>query len=435
MQTKQMFKPSRLSSFLARSLAVGSIASVGLISACGGGGLYFDDSGTTVPTGVATATATPTGSATATPTGSPTITATPTATATSTPTNTPSATATPTGAATVSLFAGIVGALGNRDGLNGTLDRPDALVADGNGNLFVSQNWSDRIRKIDMATGEISTFSGAAPSSSTDETGAPAAYKRPFGLTIDRSGNLFVADTLNFSIRKIVIATGAVTTLAGKVGGGSNDGTGLEAGFFYPFGITFDAASGDLFVADSVGNTIRKIVIATGEVTTVAGHARNIAGSSDGTGSSASFSGPTGIASDAKGNLFVADTNNHTIRKIKIATGEVSTLAGSAGILGSADGTGAATSFNYPNGITFDPASGNLFVADTGNHTVRKIVIATGEVSTVAGQAGSEGDMNGAGSVARFKAPSSIAADANGNLFVSDTYNQTIRKIAFPQGM
>ena len=232
--------------------------------------------------------------------------------------------------------------------------------------------------------GKVTTFAGDVPSTGfRDGAGAAARFDSPNGIAAD-STNIYVTDSSNNIIRKIVKATGEVTTLAGSAGSlGSADGTGTAARFYYPGGIATDGSN--LYVADTYNDTIRKIVIATGKVTTLAGSANN-PGSANGTGAAASFSLPSGITTDGS-NLYVADTWNHTIRKIVIATGVVSTLTGSAGSSGSADGTGAAAGFYYPDGIVTDGS--NLYVADTWNHTIRNIVIATGEVTTLAGSAGS----------------------------------------------
>jgi len=184
-----------------------------------------------------------------------------------------------------------------------------------------------------------------------------------------------------------------LTRLAGSLGGSGNvDGTGAEARFNSPYGVTTDGTN--LYVADSNNSTIRKIVIATGAVSTIAGTAGRV-GSTDGTGATVRFNHPFGITTDGK-NIYVADSFNHTIRKIVIATGAVSTIAGTAGSVGTIDGTGAAARFYYPYGITTDGTS--LYVADSGNHTIRKIVIATGAVSTIAGTAGSIGSVDGGSS-------------------------------------
>jgi sugar lactone lactonase YvrE len=274
-------------------------------------------------------------------------------------------------------------------------------------------------------TQTVSTIAGVSPGS-TDGIGAAARFFNPYGITTDGT-NLFVADTDNNTIRKVVIATGEVTTLAGTAGvAGSADGTGMAARFVYPHGITTDGSN--LFVTDD-NFTIRKVVIATGEVTTLAGTART-SGSTDGTGPAARFNNPRGITTDGA-SLFVTDYINNTIRQVVITTGEVTTLAGTAGTAGAADGTGTAARFNGPDGITTDGTS--LFVADSGNETIRKVVIATGEVTTLAGAAGAQGNTDGTGATARFYYPCGIATDGT-NLFVADTLNKTIRKVVIATG-
>lgn len=214
-----------------------------------------------------------------------------------------------------------------------------------------------------------------------------------------------------------------VTTLAGVAGSyGSTDGTGTAARFNSPYSITTDGTN--LYVADSGNSTIRKIIIATGQVTTLAGSADSN-GYSDGTGTDARFNYPLGIIRNGS-NLYVADSGNNTIRKIVIATGQVTTLAGTAGSYGSSDGTGTDALFNGPSGIIRNES--NLYVADSANDTIRVIVIATGQVMTLAGTAGSYGSSDGTGTDARFKNPSGITTDGT-NLYVADSGNSTIRKI------
>jgi hypothetical protein len=177
-----------------------------------------------------------------------------------------------------------------------------------------------------------------------------------------------VADTTSHTIRQIVIATGVVSTVAGSAGViGSTDATGIAVRFNYPTTVTTDGTN--LYVVDTNNNTIRKVVIATGVVTTLAGSA-GLSGSTDGTGTAARFNGPMGLATDGT-NLYVSDHISNTIRKMVIATGAVTTLAGSAGVIGSTDGTGTAARFYHTVGITTDGT--NLYVADYGNHTIRKI--------------------------------------------------------------
>ncbi len=217
-------------------------------------------------------------------------------------------------------------------------------------------------------SGATSTLAGTAGSSgSTDGTGTAARLSNPYGITTDGT-YLYVADSGNNTIRKIVISSGAVTTVAGTAGSsGSTDGTGTAARFSTPYGITTDGTY--LYVTDSGNNTIRKIVASSGAVTTVAGTA-GTSGSTDGTGTAAMFYTPYGITTDGK-NLYVADSHNDTIRKIAISSGAVTTVAGTAGSSGSTDGTGTAARFSYPGGITTDGE--NLFLVEPGNNTVRTI--------------------------------------------------------------
>ena len=300
---------------------------------------------------------------------------------------------------------------------------PMGIATDGSGNLYVADANNNKIRKIVIATGVVTTLAGSTTAGSADGTGAAASFNAPIGIATDGSGNLYVADHADNKIRKIVIATSVVTTLAGSGSWGSDDGTGAAASFSFPAGIASDG-SGNLYVADSDNNEIRKIVIATGVVTTLAGS--TTAGSADGTGAAASFNWPTGVATDGSGNLYVVDQDNQEIRKIVIATGVVTTIAGST-VSGSADGTGSAASFSYPYGVAADP-NGNLYVGDFNNNKIRKIVIATGVVTTLAGS-GTIGSSDGTGAAASFYYPSGVATDGNGNLYVADAYNNEIRKI------
>jgi len=257
-----------------------------------------------------------------------------------------------------------------------------------------------------------------------DNVGFAATFNTPLGITSDGAGNLYVADALNHRIRKIDIATSDVTTLAGNTAGYVDD-IGTAALFNYPSGIAYDGI-GNLYVADYYNSRIRKLVIATGEVTTIAG---NGFGFNDGIGTAALFNGPTGIAYDA-GNLFIADYGNHRIRKIEIATVRVSTVAG-RGQIGNTNGVGTAASFNYPNSITAD-GMGNLFVADYRNHRIRKIIESTRRVSTLAGS--DSGFSDGTGTLAQFSNPMGLAYDNAGNLLVADAFNHRIRQVNIATG-
>ncbi|HWO23673.1 MAG TPA: hypothetical protein VNO30_33255 [Kofleriaceae bacterium] len=323
------------------------------------------------------------------------------------------------------LLAGDIGGPGNLDGVGAAahFHGPCGIAVDSAGNVYVADNGNHIIRKI-TATGDVTTLAGTAgESGSTDGTGAAARFSSPVGVTVDGANNLYVADRGNNTIRKIT-AAGVVTTLAGAAGmAGSTNGTGAAARFNYPIGAAIDSA-GNVYVAEAFNHTIRKIT-AAGVVTTLAGTA-GMSGSTDGANAAARFFSPTYVAVDSAGNVYVADEYNHTIRKVT-AAGVVTTLAGTAGESGNADGTGAAASFYFPSGVAVDSA-GNVYVADYFNHTIRKIT-AAGVVTTLAGTAGESGSTDGTGTAARFSNPAGVAVDSAGNVYVSDIGNHIIRKI------
>ena len=304
-------------------------------------------------------------------------------------------------------------------GTSARFDSPRGITTDGT-NLYVSDTGNNRIRKIVIDNGTVTTLAGSSSGFLDNATGTSARFNNPMGITTDGT-NLYVADYDNHRIRKIVISTGVVTTLAGGSSSGSTDNaTGTSASFNNPHGITTDGTN--LYVADYLNHRIRKIVIDNGTVTTLAGQSDN--GSTDATGTSASFNRPGGIILVGS-NLYVTDVHGHKIRKIIISTGVVTTFAGSTSF-GSADGTGTSARFKHPTFITSDGT--NLYVTDGGNHTIRKIVISTGVVSTLAGSAGSSGSADGTGTSARFSSPHEITSDGT-NLYVADRNNHKIRKI------
>ena len=307
----------------------------------------------------------------------------------------------------------------------GTAARFNALTSvavDSAENIYVADAGNHTIRKV-TAAGVVTTLAGSGVADAANGTGAAASFRFPQGVATDGT-NVYVADTYNHAIRKIVISTGVVTTLAGTVGtSGTANGTGVAATFNNPLGLAVSGA--DLYVADTGSHSIRKIVIGSGAVTTFAGTA-GTNGFADGTGVAATFNGPSAIAADGTTNLYVADTGNHTIRKIVIDTAAVTTFAGTGnGTGGSTDSTGAAASFNLPRGLVVSGA--NLFVADTGNNIIRQIVHATGVVTTIAGTAGSIGTTDAIGTAARFQGPTGIGISTGGTLYIADTNNHTLR--------
>ena len=303
---------------------------------------------------------------------------------------------------------------------------PRGIAVDRQGHVWVSDNDAQTVSRI-AAKGGVSVVAGSPDRhGSADGAAAAARFSRPCGLASD-GARLLVADSFNQTLRT-VSAEGAVATLAGRAGvAGGSDGAGTNATFFWPAGVARDRA-GNFVVADSGNHTLRK-VDPGGRVTLFAGSAGS-SGSADGAGSKALFAWPSDVAADRFGNFFVADRGNHVVRRVT-AAGEVSTVAGAAGKAGFADGAGGAARFNTPSGVAVD-ALGDVYVADTGNHAVRKIMPG-GEVTTLAGCGGMKGWMDGAGARDRFNGPADLVLDAAGNLYVADRDNHMVRKVT-PDG-
>ena len=315
---------------------------------------------------------------------------------------------------------------GDADGFgsNAKFSLPTGMATDGTGNVFVTDTQNATIRKI-APDGFVSTLAGRAGYfGSADGAGTNAQFYGLQGIASDSQGNLYVTDTANATLRKITPA-GGVTTLAGDVGNfNSFDGVGADAQFYQPEGVTVDAA-GNICVADAWNHTIRKITPA-GVVSTLAGLAGN-PGSRDGPNSAARFNRPSSLAADSATNLFVTDSLNHTIRRISPA-GLVTIIAGLAGVWGSADGTNTSARFFQPQGIVA-LGTNTLFVADSGNNVIRRLT-AEGTnwiVSTVAGLPGGAGSANGTGSFARFDFPAGLAADGADHLHIADAGNHLVR--------
>ena len=324
---------------------------------------------------------------------------------------------------TFTTWAGTVGSAGSADGTGGAarFNLPMGLAIDAAKNVYVGDYGNNTIRKITSA-GVVTNLAGFAGGvGSTDGTASAARFNQPNGIAVDSAGNVYVADMGNHTIRKIT-AVGVVTTLAGFPGAsGSTNGTGSAARFNTPQGVAVDSA-GNVYVAENNNHTIRKIT-SGGVVTTLAGTA-GIAGSADGNGSVARFNFPSGLAVDNAGTIYVADEVNQTIRKVT-SSGVVTTLAGTAGVTGWADGLGGAARFYRPWSIAVD-SFGNLYVTEKINGTIRKVT-SGGVVTTIAGVALSSGSADGTGSVARFNWPRGVAVDRGGVVYVADELNSTIR--------
>ncbi|WP_143822349.1 NHL domain-containing protein [Mucilaginibacter pedocola] len=317
-------------------------------------------------------------------------------------------------------FAGATNAgAANGTGAAATFNGPVSMAKDASLNIYVADAKNNLIRKITPA-GVVTTFAGSGVAGSANGIGTAASFNNPVGLSSDPAGNLYVADKGNNLIRKIT-PDGEVTTFAGSLTAGAVNATGTAARFNAPVAIATDVTS-NIYVAEEGNNLIRKIT-PLGVVTTLAGS--GVAGFVNGTGTEASFNKPAGLAVDFSGSVYVADQANNVIRKI-LKTGVVSTFAGS-GTAGAVNGTGEAASFNAPYGLTIDDG-GSLYVADQTNHRIRKVNIYA-QVTTIAGGAAS-GITNSIGSTAQFQTPVGVVFDGKANLYVTDSGNNLVRKIA-----
>jgi sugar lactone lactonase YvrE len=327
----------------------------------------------------------------------------------------------------------IAAASGVLDGsfFNATFNAPAGIAAVGT-SLYVADTGNNKIRKVDTVAVSASSLTGVintlAASGALDGAAASAAFAAPAGIGTDGT-NLFVADTGNNKIRQVTIGSLTVSSLTGassvSVTAGYADGAASSVSFSAPAGIAFSANT--IYVVDAGNNTVRSYSLGSLLTSTLAGSPLLNTGA-NGTGAVARYKLPGAVVSDGI-NLYVADTGNHTIRQIVISTGAATTLAGQSGVAGAADGTGAAATFNNPVGLAI--GGGNLYVADSGNNKIRVVTISGGTVTSLTGVASSaaaSGVQDGPASLATFNNPSGIATDGV-NLYVADTGNNKIRQI------
>jgi DNA-binding beta-propeller fold protein YncE len=338
-------------------------------------------------------------------------------------------------AATVGTIATMAGTgipgLGGDGGPAATalLNHPRQLALDAAGNLFVAEVDNHRIRRID-AMGTIDTYAGTTAGFSGDGGPATAArFQRPVDVTVDGAGNVLVADLDNHRIRRVDAATGILTTIAGTTGGFSGDGgLAIDAQLFAPYAVAVDG-TGTLYVGDLGNQRIRRVDGASGVITTIAG--TGVAGFSGdgGPATAAALYQPIDLALDAGGNLFVADFSNHRIRRIDATTGVITTFAGSgtAGFAGDGD-LASAASLNGPVGIAFD-AGDHLFVAELESRRIRRVDATTGIITTVAGfgEQGISGDGIPA-VVSALAGPFAAIPDGAGGLLIADRLGHVVRR-------
>jgi len=336
----------------------------------------------------------------------------------------------------ISTIAG-TGASGNTgDGglaTNATLSFPRGMALDGAGNLYIADYGSSVVRKITASSGLISTVAGDGTSGYTGDGGpaTSAELKAPIWVALDGAGNLYISDLSSNVIRKVTASTGIITTVAGNgtpTYSGDN-GAATSASLYFPAGLALDVA-GNLYIADEYNSAVRKVTASTGVITTVAGTGGFGYSGDGGAATSAQLARPIGVALDATGNLYLADSSSGTVRKVTASTGVISAVAGTGTSGYSGDG-GAATSaqLNHPAGIAVDGA-GDLFIADYTNNVIRKVAAGSGIITTAVGT-GNHGYAGDGGSAtnAELWVPTDVILDSAGNLYISDTVNSVVREV------
>ena len=341
-------------------------------------------------------------------------------------------------AVTVSTIAGSFHERGAIDGAgtDARFEFPQGILAAPDGTIYIADTGNDMIRKMNPSTKSVENVAGSDHRARyRDGVGANARFNNPEGMAISPDGKtLYVADSRNNMIRKVDLGTKTVSLIAGHSFPGSGDGVGKEAGFEAPRGLAISPDGKTLYVADSGNNSIRKIDLATNSVTTLAGAGKLTPGSADGVGVQATFHEPRSLAISGDGQvLYIADTRNNLIRKMVLATNSVSTLAGHAGFPGTLNGPGPDAYFYHPVSITLD--GNKLYVADGANADIRMVDLSTGVVSTVAGATLNggvpiAGREDGSGVEGHFQFPGAVTV-FHGVLFVADTPADTIREVSF----
>ena len=302
------------------------------------------------------------------------------------------------------------------------LNWPAGIALDSAGDLFIADSSNNVIREVDHATGVITTVAGNGRGGYSGDGGPATAAELhdPTGVAVDAAGDLFIADSLDSRIREVNHATGVITTVAGcGVWAYGGDGGPATAAYLEgPYGVALDAA-GDLFIADTDNNAIREVDHATGMITTVAGNGRGGYSGDDGPATAAELGDPTGVAVDAAGDVFIADDANQVVREVNLATGVITTVAGNGRGSYSGDGGPAtAAELYYPSGVALDSA-GDLFIADVFNGRIREVNHATGVITTVAGDGGLLGEgYVGPATTAGLGFVCGVAVDSAGNLFI-----------------
>jgi RHS repeat-associated protein len=317
--------------------------------------------------------------------------------------------------------------------INAELEAPEQIAVDSAGNVYIPDSYAGVVRKVAASTGIITTIAGTGSQGYSGDGGqaTTAQLNSPMTVALDSSGNIYIADYQNNRIRKITVATGVVTTIAGTgtAGYSGDGGAATRAEITSPLGIAFDGA-GNLYIADTGNAVVRKVTVSSGIISTVAGNHLFGYSGDGGPATSATFSEPGSIAFDSSGNFYIADLGDNVVRKVTASTGVISTVAGNGTAGYTGDGGPAATAeLNVPVAVAID-STGNIFIIEYGNFVVRLVSVATGNISTVVGNgsSGYSGD-GGPASSAQLSYPYGIAFDSAGNLYIGDCGNHRVRLV------
>jgi hypothetical protein len=311
---------------------------------------------------------------------------------------------------------------------------PFGVAVDPAGNMFIADSSNNRIRRVDAGSQLMSTYAGNGSAGNSGDGGLAtlASVSLPTSVALDGAGNLYFADSNNHAIRVVTAATGVITTIAGVLGtqGYSGDGgLAIHAHLDTPDSVAIDPAKGYLYIADSGNNLIRRVDLSTGIISVFAGNRTAAYAGDGGPAVGASLNGPWGVTVGPDGQVYIADQNNHSVRKVAL-DGTISTIAGNgtSGFAGDG-GPASAAVLDSPAATAID-AAGNIYIADAGNNRVRKVNAGTGEIDTVVGSnqesfSGDGGPATGAG----MYGPYGMALDGSGNLYVSDVFHNRIRLV------
>jgi trimeric autotransporter adhesin len=323
------------------------------------------------------------------------------------------------------------------------LKYPNGVAVDASGNVYIADTEYNHVRMITKSTGVISTVAGDMTSGYSGDGGIATSARlySPRGIAFDASGNIYIADSGSSSIRMVTNGTGIMTTVAGYISlyvvneDSGDGGLATSAKMYWPSGVALDA-SGNIYIADLLNHRIRMVMKSTGIISTVAGNGISGYSGDGGLAPSAALNNPRGIALDTSANIYIADIGNHRIRMVTKSTGIISTVAG-VGKFGNTGDGGLATSAKLynPQGVAVD-ALGNIYIADTWNHRIRMVTKSSGVISTVAGNGtrGYSGD-GGLATLAALNIPRGIALDRSGNIYIADTLNHRIRIVTKSTGV